>query len=131
MIWPGQRLQPFSMRIWCGCLWENLIYGHISLWGAKISGVEPERPEIQQGQDDSPSGVCLKAAYLMLREMNRSPEPPSIERLASILQNNLNYSYLVGLIEEAYDMCNHGYSFDSFDRDLHDAHGWISDNLHG
>ena len=48
-----------------------------------------------------PSAICLKAAYRLLAKMNASPEPPSLDRLASMIEESLRYSEAIALIDEA------------------------------
>jgi hypothetical protein len=53
-----------------------------------------------------PTGVCLKAAYLLLRELKRYPNLPSMEELALILADVLHYEWaarLLRLEEENHD----------------------------
>jgi hypothetical protein len=50
-----------------------------------------------------PSAVSLKAAYRLLKAMNESAEPPTIDTLAVMLENTLRYSQAVSLISEASD----------------------------
>jgi hypothetical protein len=45
-----------------------------------------------------PSGVSLKAAYLLLKELKRYPQLPSIEQLAIILDDTLCYEWAVRII---------------------------------
>jgi hypothetical protein len=55
---------------------------------------------------DEPTGVSLKAAYLLLRELNKSPEPPNLEHLALLLDRTLHYEWAVRLIRITVDAHN-------------------------
>lgn len=48
-----------------------------------------------------PTAVCLKAAYRLLKALNNSPEPPSIDTLAVIIDETLRYSDAIGYVDEA------------------------------
>jgi hypothetical protein len=50
---------------------------------------------------NEPTAVCLKAAYRLLKALNNSPEPPSIDTLALIIDETLRYSDAIGFIDEA------------------------------
>ena len=52
---------------------------------------------------EEPSAVSLNAACRLLKAMNESAEPPSIDTLAVMLERTLRYSAAVSLISEAYD----------------------------
>src|SRR5690349_19300898 len=51
--------------------------------------------------DFEPNGVSLKAAWLLLRELKRYPQLPSMEQLALILDRTLNYEWAVRIIRVA------------------------------
>ena len=53
---------------------------------------------MEQEQTPEPTGVCLKAAYLLLRELRRYPQLPSVEQMAIILDLTLNYEWAVRII---------------------------------
>ena len=56
-----------------------------------------------------PTGVSLKAAFLLLRELRRYPQLPSIEQLALILDDVLSYEWAVRLLRlEAEDHNKYG-----------------------
>ena len=79
-------------------------------------------------QLNEPSGVALKAAYLLLREMNSSPEPPSLERLAFLLDTILKYGPAVRLLRLSADFVAGGP--DAYlERQLDEFGIWADENL--
>jgi hypothetical protein len=54
-------------------------------------------------ETSEPSAVSLKAAYRLLKALNRSPEPPSIDTLAVMIEEALQYADAVALVSEAAD----------------------------
>lgn len=75
-----------------------------------------------------PSGVSLKAAWLLLRELRRYPALPSVTDLAVILDDVLNYEWAIRLIRftaqaEEWDLGNtQGENAQQFNE-------WIEENL--
>jgi hypothetical protein len=86
-------------------------------------------PEVATHRQPEPSGVSLKAAYLLLREMNQSPEPPTIESLAAMLDRTLNYSEAVALIRDAREVVGDCSSCEFMHKPLTDFEDWARANL--
>lgn len=77
----------------------------------------------------SPSGVSLKAAYLLLREMHKSLEPPSIESLALLLEDVLHYEHAVRLIRVVHDLVRDDLDVSSAREGLEDFNTWAEQTL--
>ena len=74
-----------------------------------------------------PTGVSLKAAFLLLRELRRYPQLPSVEQLALILDNVLNYEWAVRLLRlEAEDHNPYGP-----DANVYEFNDWAANVLVG
>jgi hypothetical protein len=60
--------------------------------------------QIESGETSAsvPSGLSLKAAYLLLRELNKSPEPPTMESVALLLDKVLRYPHIITLLRDAH-----------------------------
>ena len=86
-------------------------------------------PEVSTERPTEPSGVSLKAAYLLLREMNQSPEPPTIESLAAMLDSVLNYSEAVNLIRDARETVKDCSSCEYMNKPLTDFEDWARAKL--
>lgn len=54
-------------------------------------------------QIQEPTGIGLKAAFLLQRELKRCPNPPTIEGLALILDRVLYYEWAVRLVRLTAD----------------------------
>jgi hypothetical protein len=78
-----------------------------------------------------PSGVALKAAYLLLREMNKSPEPPSMESMALLLDNVLHYEWAVRLIRLTSDSIESQFGPDCMKEGLSQFKDWADNTLLG
>jgi hypothetical protein len=57
-----------------------------------------ERIDIDHEVYTEPAGVSLKAAWLLLREMEHNPKLPTVEQLALLLDKVLKYDRAVRLI---------------------------------
>jgi hypothetical protein len=76
-----------------------------------------------------PTGISLKAAYLLLREMNKSPEPPSIESLALMLDSVLNYEWAVRIIKITSELQDQSGTIEGMEDNLRQFNEWTNDNL--
>lgn len=54
-------------------------------------------------QTKEPTGIGLKAAFLLQRELRRQTNPPTIEELALILDRVLHYEWAVRLVRVTAD----------------------------
>ena len=64
-------------------------YGEGSIYFMQAS----QQPILQSVEH--PTGVSLKAAYLLLQEMKQSPDPPTVDGLALLLDNKLHFGHLI------------------------------------
>jgi hypothetical protein len=54
-------------------------------------------------ETQEPTGIGLKAAFLLQRELKRHPNPPTIEALALILDRVLRFEWAVRLVRVTAD----------------------------
>lgn len=89
-----------------------------------------DRVQTSETPYPEPSGMALKAAYLLLRELNKSPEPPTMEGLAVLLEKVLRFPELITLLKEAHEVMNGCGTCDSFMREpLNEFESWVNDKL--
>ncbi len=71
--------------------------------GNRAYMIAAARYRIWEGMSElpEPSSVALKAAFRLLKEINKSPVPPNLDMLATMIDETLRYSEAISLIEEA------------------------------
>ena len=79
---------------------------------------------------ENPMGISLKAALLLLKEMNQSPAPPSVESMALLLDNVLHFGWLVRAVHERAELADSfPDSADYISDELRAYDDWASQNL--
>jgi hypothetical protein len=58
-------------------------------------------PDTKTSDSTEPSATALKAAYRLMKAMNNSADPPTLDTLAIMLDSELRYSDAIDLISEA------------------------------
>jgi len=86
-------------------------------------------PQLATQSQAEPTGVSLKAAYLLLREMNQSPEPPTLESLAVMLDTVLNYEWAVRLIRVTAETVRDIGDAECMKEGLEQFETWANENL--